>query len=106
MLTSKFGDICYTGVSSLEIESQVSAHDIRQVELMSTETVEIKSNTITALENANITIYNYVGSEVIKKLTLNKFESIEIDNYLKKKGLYFIKENNRVNKAPIKFFYQ
>lgn len=106
ILTSKFGDICYTGVSSLEIESQVCAHDIRQVELMSPETIEIKSNTITALENANISIYNYVGSAVINELTLDKFESIEIDNYLKKKGLYFIKENNRVNKTPIKFFYQ
>lgn len=106
ILTSKYGEICYTGVSSLEITSQVCAHNIRQIELMSSETIELRYNTITAIEDANISIYNYMGSEIVDKLKINKSESIEMDDYLDKKGLYFIRINNRVNKQPIKFFYQ
>jgi hypothetical protein len=106
VLTSKYGDICYSGVSNLEIESQVCAHGFRQIELTSPEIIEISSSTITALEDVNISVFNYIGSEVISNLILNKSESFDLVNYLDRKGLYLIKVNNSKGKSPIKYFHQ
>jgi len=106
LLSRRYNDICYTGVSNIEVNSAVCAHDLRQVEFFDSDYVEIQSTELIALENTNISVFDILGKETIKELVLSKSDRVNLDNHLKKKGLYFIRVNNSENRAPIKYFHR
>ncbi len=106
LLSRRYNDICYTGVSDIEVNSTVCAHDLRQVELFNSDYVEIQSTEIIALESTNISIFDVLGKEVVQGLQISKSQKVNLNNYLNKKGLYIIRINNSEIKAPIKYFHR
>jgi hypothetical protein len=106
LLTRKYNDICYSGVSNIEVNSLVCAHDLRQVEFFDSDYVSIYSSELVALENTNISVFDFLGKEVVIDLELSKSDRINLGNYLSKQGLYLIRVNNSDIKAPIKYFHR
>lgn len=105
ILLARYDDKCYKGVKSDTVLSKVCVQNLRLISLMESEFVELESNKLIAIQDVNLSIYDYKGNQIIDNISLNKSATIDLDLFLLSKGLYFIKINNLDYIPPLKYFH-
>lgn len=105
MFFARYNDKCYKGVKSDTVLAKVCVQNLRLISLLEPNFVELESNKLIALQDVNLSIYDYKGSQIIDNIFLNKSATIDLDLLLVSKGLYFIKINNSDHIPPLKYFH-
>ena len=102
---SKFENTCYIGKKVDTVNTQICAQNLRLVQIIDSEFIDLQESVLRAIQDVSLSIYDYKGSLVRSNIFLKKEEIINLDFYLKSKGLYFIRNNNFDKLPPLKYFH-
>lgn len=102
---ARYDDKCYKGVKSDSVLSKVCVQNLRLINIIESEFIELEANNLIAIQDVNISVFDYSGIQVIDNMFLEKSTIIELDSFLNSKGLYFIKINNSDFTPPLKYFH-
>lgn len=98
-------DNCYTGSVKDTISYSFCIQDLRSVEFFDKNILQVNGNNLVAHQDLNISIFDYRGISLIQDIIIKKDYTLDLDIYLKAKGLYFIKVNNFQQHPPLKYFH-
>lgn len=104
-LYSHSDDKCYTGSVMDTISYSFCIQDLRLVEFYDSNILQVNDKSLKANQDLNISVYDYRGTLLMQDIIIKKDNTLDLEIYLKAKGLYFIKINNYLEHSPLKYFH-